>query len=77
MYVYFSEICGWVDVLESPKLVGPDQKCNMIKFVLNNNSEKRIQCLAWQGEVERVKNIIASDQVCILVCALHSIAGYF
>lgn len=67
LFYLFREICGWVDALESAKTVGQEKKYNIIKFVLNNNGGKRIQCCAWQNEVQRVQSVVSPNKVNILI----------
>lgn len=52
---FFSELIGYVDEIDGPKIVGKNQNYRLLKFILNNNSKHRIQVVAWNKEIEKVE----------------------
>ena len=58
-----SEVQAYVDSVQGRKIVGKHKKLNLFKFSINNGTGKRIQCLAWEGEVNRVAQVVAMDKV--------------
>lgn len=66
IYIPYSEIIGYVDGIESPRLVGNKQQFNFFKFYLNNNKGRKIQVVAWNDDVKRVEDIILSSHVNVL-----------
>lgn len=52
--MHYREIIGFVDEIEGPKLVGKAQCHKLLKFMLNNNSQHRVQVVAWNKEIERI-----------------------
>lgn len=52
--IHYREIIGFVDEIEGPKLVGKAQGHKLLKFMLNNNSQHRVQVVAWNKEIERI-----------------------
>jgi len=53
--IYYSEIIGYVDEIDGPKIVGKAQQYRLLKFMVNNNSRHRIQVVAWNNEIERIQ----------------------
>lgn len=62
-----SEIIGYVDGIESPRLVGDDQQYKFYKFYLNNNKGKRVQVVAWNDDIQNVEHLIMSNHVSIYI----------
>jgi len=59
----FREIVGFIDEIEGPKIVGKTQQYRLLKFILNNNSRHRIQVVAWNAEIDRIKHHIQPNRV--------------
>lgn len=57
------EIVGFVDEIDGPKNVGKEEMYTLLKFLLNNNSRHRIQVVAWNEEVERVKHHLQPNRI--------------
>jgi hypothetical protein len=65
LYFYclsYSEIIGYVDGIESPRLVGNNQQYKFLKFYLNNNKGRRVQ-MAWNDDIKNVEHFIRSNHV--------------
>lgn len=52
-----------MDGLEAPRIVGNQQQYKFFKFFLNNGSERRVQCVVWNDDVDRVESYIKSNYV--------------
>ncbi|KAL0116342.1 hypothetical protein PUN28_009736 [Cardiocondyla obscurior] len=52
------EIIGFVDGIESPKIVGHNQQSKVFKFFLNNGNGKGIQVVCWNDEISRICDYI-------------------
>ncbi|KAL0128616.1 hypothetical protein PUN28_003770 [Cardiocondyla obscurior] len=48
------EIIGYVDEIESPKIVGNNQQYKIFKFFFNNGKGRKIQVLAWNDDIDIV-----------------------
>ncbi|XP_071582104.1 uncharacterized protein [Temnothorax nylanderi] len=57
------EIIGFVDEIDGPKIVGKTQHYRLLKFVLNNNSQHRVQIVAWNDEIDRIKNFLQPNRI--------------
>ena len=49
--------------IEAPRLVGTNQQYKYFKFFLNNGSNKRIQIVAWNENIEIVEQCIQANYV--------------
>lgn len=61
-YIY-SEIIGYIDGIEAPRVVRQNQKYNFFKFYLNNGKGKRVQIVAWNDDVKMKVQIHQSNNV--------------
>lgn len=76
MYYYsYSEIIGYIDGMESPRIVGNKQQYKVFKFFLNNGNGKRVQVIAWNEEIEKIIHHIVPNHVNIFFI-LMSIISY-
>lgn len=64
----YSEVVGYVDGIESPRLVGKDQEYKFFKFYLNNNKGRRVQVVAWNDNIRDVEHHITSNHVSAYIC---------
>ncbi|KAL0128609.1 hypothetical protein PUN28_003763 [Cardiocondyla obscurior] len=48
------EIIGFIDGMESSRIVGNNQQYKLFKFYLNNESGRRVQVVAWNDEIDRI-----------------------
>lgn len=67
-YIYFycisyREIIGYVDGIESPRLVGDNNQYKFFKFYLNNSKGRRVQVVVWNDDIKNVENFIRSNYV--------------
>lgn len=62
-----SEIIGYVDGIESTRLVGDNQQYKFFKFYLNNNKGRRIQIVAWNDDIKKIEGHVLSNHVNILI----------
>lgn len=66
--IYYSEIIGYVDEIDGPKIVGKAQQYKLLKFMVNNNSRHRIQVVAWNNEIERIQFHLKPNRVIKELC---------
>lgn len=64
---FFSEIIGYIDGIESPRIVGDKQQYKVFKFFLNNDNGRRVQILSWNDEIQRILPYVNPNHVNILV----------
>lgn len=64
---------GFVDEIEGPKIVGKAQRYTLLKFVLNNNSRHRIQCVTWNEQAERIKHHLQPNR---LITYLYTVENF-
>ncbi|XP_070157973.1 uncharacterized protein [Polyergus mexicanus] len=58
------KIIGYVDGIESPRLVGNKQQYKFFKFYLNNNNNgKRVQVVVWNEDIDHVEHLILSNHI--------------
>ncbi|XP_024891762.1 uncharacterized protein LOC112467401 [Temnothorax curvispinosus] len=57
------EIVGYVDGIESPRLVGDKQQYKFFKFFLNNANGRRVQVVAWNEEIKNVESLIIPNHI--------------
>jgi len=65
--LYYSEIIGYVDAIESPRRLGTKMQYKFFKFYLNNGNGKRVQIVAWNDDVEIIEPHIMVNYVSILI----------
>ncbi|XP_071643365.1 uncharacterized protein [Temnothorax longispinosus] len=58
-----SEIIGFVDGIEAPRIVGTKQQYKIFKFFLNSGNGKRIQIMTWNDEVDKVLSHIKLNYI--------------
>ena len=67
-YVFCSEVVGYIENIDGPKLVGNQRKFKIFKFMLNNNAGKYVQCLVWgDDKIEAVRDKIQLNKVSSVV----------
>lgn len=75
IYIFFSEIKGYLDEIISPRLVS-NERFNLIKFTLNNSFGKRIQVLLWGDQIQlyiqqiQLRKIVTIDGALCKSCSL-------
>ncbi|XP_026829641.1 uncharacterized protein LOC113562967 [Ooceraea biroi] len=57
------EVIGFVDGIESPRIVGSNQQFKIFKFYLNNGSRRRIQIVAWNEEIETILPYVIPNKI--------------
>ncbi|XP_036143664.1 uncharacterized protein LOC118645886 [Monomorium pharaonis] len=57
------EIIGYIDGIESPRIVGNNQQYKILKFFLNNSSGRRIQIVSWNDDIDRIIPYIIPNHV--------------
>lgn len=62
---FYREIIGYVDGIESPRLVGNKQQYKFFKFYLNNGNGRRVQVVAWNDDIDLIEHHILSNYVSI------------
>ncbi|XP_071581147.1 uncharacterized protein [Temnothorax nylanderi] len=63
LFTIYREIIGYVDGIEAPRLVGTNQQYKYFKFFLNNGSNKRVQVVAWNENIEIVEEYIQANNI--------------
>lgn len=66
MYYSYSEVIGYIDGIESPRIVGNKQQYKVFKFYLNNAKGKRLQVVAWNNDIDNILHHIMPNHVNIL-----------
>lgn len=61
--IFFREIVGFIDEIEGSKIVDKAQHYQLLKFMVNNNSQHRVQVVVWNAEIDRIKHHIQSNRV--------------
>lgn len=60
---FFVEIVGFINEIEGPKIVGKTQHYQLLKFLVNNNSQHRVQVVVWNAEIDRIKHHVQPNRV--------------
>ncbi|KAL0114824.1 hypothetical protein PUN28_011869 [Cardiocondyla obscurior] len=59
------EIIGFVDGIDSPKIVGSNQQFKIFKFYISNGMGRRVQVVCWNDEIEKISEKILPN------CIIH------
>lgn len=65
-YCSHSEVIGYIDGIESPRIVGNKQQYKFFKFHLNNGNGRKIQIVAWNDDIDQILPLIMPNHVNIL-----------
>jgi len=76
LYYSSSEIVGYVDGIESPRIVGNKQQYKAFKFYLNNGNGKKIQIVAWNNDMDNIIHHIIPNHV-ILFIHINQFLNYY
>ncbi|XP_026828252.1 uncharacterized protein LOC113562612, partial [Ooceraea biroi] len=57
------EVIGYIDGLDSPRIVGSNQQYKIFKFYLNNGSGRRIQIVVWNDDIENILPYIIPNKI--------------
>jgi len=60
---YYSEVIGYIDGIESPRIVGNKQQYKFFKFYLNNGDGRKIQMVAWNDDIDYILPLIMPNYV--------------
>jgi len=59
----YSEVIGYIDGIESPRIVGNKQQYKFFKFYLNNGNGRKIQIVAWNDDIDYILPLIMPNHV--------------
>lgn len=62
-YYFYREIIGYIDGIESPRIVGNKQQYQVLKFYLNNGSGRKIQVIAWNEDIDDILHHLQPNHV--------------
>lgn len=56
---------GYVDSIESPRIVDNNQQYKFFKFYINNGNGRRVQVVCWNDDIENIIDHIMPNYVSI------------
>jgi len=60
---YYSEVIGYIDGIESPRIVGNKLQYKFFKFYLNNGDGRKVQIVAWNDDIDHILPLIIPNHV--------------